>query len=121
MPRLARLDMSKYITDEIAARFSAKVAKASTGSGCWIWTGGKDHTNAGVMSLRKNAHNVMNLRVHHIAAFVYLKTDTSKVSISRSCKNKLCCNPDHLVIKPLQKSRDDALREARKHLLQNDV
>lgn len=84
-------------------------------TGCWIWQGptSGDGRGGGYARMSLSGHTVAVHRVMFINehGFVPLKKQ-----IDHTCRNRLCCNPDHLEMvthKENQKRRDKAQREMR--------
>ena len=61
---------------------------------CWIWQGGTN--NCGYGMIRINSEEGMGT-VHRIVE-KHFKPFNNKLEVQHSCYNKLCVNPDHLVI-----------------------
>jgi hypothetical protein len=72
-------------------KFLSKVNIPLFGNGCWIWTGALAIGGYGRFQSYKERH-----LTHRISYFIFKgKLDTSLV-IDHTCRNRLCCNPDHL-------------------------
>lgn len=60
-------------------------------SGCWVWGGSK---SKGYGSFYIRGHK--NLRVHRIAYTLLKGPIPVGLTIDHLCRNRACCNPDHL-------------------------
>ena len=79
-------------------------------NGCWIWQGPTSGDGRGGgygrMSLNGQTVAVHRVMFTHVHGFV-----PGKKQIDHTCRNRLCCNPDHLEMvthKQNQKRRDQA-------------
>ena len=65
-------------------------------NGCWVWAGCKHHVNGyGQIKHNKKAH-----QVHRISYAVFNGSIEYGLTVEHTCKNRLCCNPDHLILLP---------------------
>ena len=73
---------------------------------CWKWNGCTDRYGNGIINVRKHLVLVRNVayQIHN-----YLIQPTDK--IIQSCKNRLCCNPNHLHRKNLDEQLLDRFWE----------
>jgi len=83
-------------------RFTSKVQKIGD---CHIWTGARSKGGYGQTSLK----NVV-LYAHRVA-YIAAKGDIpSGMQIDHLCRNRACCNPDHLeVVTPAENTRRGAI------------
>ncbi len=68
------------------------------GHGCWVWNGGVDTRGYGQLNW-----NGRTVRAHRVAYELMVGpiprgTGYHGICVRHSCDNKLCCNPDHLVL-----------------------
>lgn len=70
--------------------FWSNVTKTET---CWLWSGKK--TTASIEELKIQHH-----RVHKIAYIISCGDVPKGFLVRHTCKNNLCCNPQHLVLIP---------------------
>lgn len=61
---------------------------------CWIWTGGKTR-GFGVIRVNGKADFI-----HRFIYRLYIGEIPEKTAVIQTCKNKTCCNPEHLVLNP---------------------
>ena len=85
--------MARPLPESLKSRFERKIWK-DLATGCWNWTAAKDAR--GYPRIR-NGNEV--LYAHHASALIYRGLPLeAPVRITHSCKNKICVNPDHLVV-----------------------
>ena len=73
---------------ELDIRFWSKVEKTDT---CWLWKAGKTIDNYGRFKL-----NGKTQRSHRLSFEFHKGKIPDGLQIDHLCKNRLCCNPDHL-------------------------
>lgn len=96
---------------QIFDRIMRKV-KIDKDTGCWNWTGGTSGEGRG------GGYGRMSLDGQTVATHIVMFTNfygyvPSKKQIDHKCRNRLCCNPDHLEMvthKQNQKRRANAKR-----------
>ena len=79
-------------------RFSRKVDASAGPEACWPWTGGLTTKGYGQFRIDRKV-----VKAHRYAVCVELKVTPEQLSranvdIHHECENKLCCNPDHLLM-----------------------
>jgi Autographiviridae endonuclease len=81
----------------ISERLWAKVQKSDKPDGCWLWTGAKQSSGYGNISITNGKQQRMGA---HRVAFEVANGVTlaigERVLHSRRCTSKLCCRPSHL-------------------------
>jgi hypothetical protein len=70
-------------------RFWAKVNKTES---CWLWTAGKDAYGYGVFSTKRSTP----IQAHRYSFYLH-HGFLPKYDITRSCGNRACVRPDHLL------------------------
>nr|WP_321459652.1 HNH endonuclease signature motif containing protein [uncultured Cohaesibacter sp.] len=80
---------------------------------CWVWTGGTsgDGRGGGYPRMKLDGQTVAVHRVVYTHHFGFVP---GKKQIDHKCRNRLCCNPDHLEMvthKENQRRRAKAKRE----------
>ena len=91
--------MSKKTADE---RFWAKVSK--TEDGCWLWIGHANYAGYGVFSpvdkkgLDGTRERITTLVHRYCWELIKGPIPEGMCLDHRVCRNKRCCNPDHLVV-----------------------
>lgn len=68
--------------------------------GCWWWRGPQDGRGVGIFNLRRGKHSV-----RHVAWELALGAVPAGFSVAQRCANRLCCNPDHLTLRPRRAAR----------------
>lgn len=76
-------------TDDIEARFWAKVNKTST---CWLWTARLDRKGYGQFFPERR----VAVKAHRFAYALMVDPIPSDVHLDHLCRNRACVNPDHL-------------------------
>ena len=71
-------------------RFVAKLSETTTG--CWEWQGTKDRAGYGRFGSGKRGTNI----VHRIAYLALVGPIPEGKELDHLCRNRGCCNPDHL-------------------------
>lgn len=64
---------------------------ASAESGCWLWAGRADNGGYG-----RTVTNEVGTLVHRLFYAVLVGDIEPGMHIDHLCRNRLCCNPDHL-------------------------
>lgn len=83
--------MYKYSQNKTIEDKIEKYVTVNTGNGCWEWTGGIQSQGYGT-----TRYEGKNWLVHRLV-YTYYKGDIAAgLVIDHMCKNKVCCNPDHL-------------------------
>src|SRR5215831_15396182 len=78
----------------IEQRFWEKVEK-STDDGCWLWTGCRDWNGYGKIGAPLRSYP---LYAHRVSYELTKGVIPSGHMVHHTCHNKLCVNPDHLVL-----------------------
>jgi len=76
----------------LAQRFWSKVDPAPS-SCCWEWTAGKFTEGYGSFRL-----NTKMLKAHRVAYQLTKGDIPDGLMVRHTCDNRLCCNPDHLIL-----------------------
>lgn len=97
------------LTDEIIARFWAKVDKSGGPDECWPWTGARFIYGYGHFGLvgRKSA------RANRVAYAITTGTDPGDFCVCHRCDNPPCCNPSHLFLGTMKENMHDRDRKGR--------
>lgn len=75
----------------IEDRLWSRVDKTDT---CWNWTGPKTDSGYGVIG--RGGRHAGLLRTHRLAYELLVGPIPDGLHIDHLCKNRACCNPDHL-------------------------
>lgn len=68
-------------------------------SGCWLWTGARaGGTGYGVFGHQARGQKNKAYSVHRTIFEHFNGPIPSKLVIDHKCRNRLCCNPDHLEV-----------------------
>ena len=85
----------------ISERLWERVDKNSDVSGCWLWTGSYNSHGYGQMMIGSRLDGSRKLAVTHRLAYQAIKGDIpSHLEIDHLCRNRKCCNPEHLEAVP---------------------
>jgi hypothetical protein len=85
----------------IDERLWERVDKTSHPDGCWIWLGSFNTYGYGQMMIGSRLDGSRTLAVTHRLAYQVTKgAIDSKLEIDHLCRNRKCCNPDHLEAVP---------------------
>src|SRR4030042_1325620 len=82
---------------DVAAFFSKILVSQETG--CWNWTGGQDGKGYGKFDHYINGKRVRYF-THRVSWSIFKGNPNPQMVNDHSCKNRACCNPDHLAEKP---------------------
>lgn len=63
-------------------------------NGCWEWTGCTNENGYGLITSK----HFKERRVHRLAYIVLKGEIPNGLVIDHLCKNRICCNPDHLEV-----------------------
>jgi hypothetical protein len=78
--------------DQLQSKFWPFVEKSE--SGCWEWTGPRDSDDYGRASYKGRRH-----QAHKLSYLIHRgEIDVGKI-VARTCGNRLCVNPNHLVLR----------------------
>jgi len=80
-----------------------KRSEKNPDTGCWEWQGSINPYGYGMFTVKRRRTSVHRWMAHfsnapHLRSFDIKETNAR---ILRSCGNRLCINPDHLVVKPV--------------------
>jgi hypothetical protein len=91
-----RPDQAKPVADRIRALV------VITDAGCWEWQGGfRAGTGYGRISVGSRADGTRRDLSAHVAAYLEFKGEIPEgMEIDHLCRNRACCNPDHLEAVP---------------------
>lgn len=84
--------MSFDFTTEEIERFWSKVDKSGGPDSCWGWKDKIQNSGHGQFSWGNRPHN------SHRIAYILEYGDPGKSKVYHTCKNKSCCNPNHLIL-----------------------
>ena len=85
--------MSDVVQDRYIQRFHTKVRKES--GGCWMWTAGVRSNGYGAYWYGGRVEGA-----HRAAWLMFVGPIPEDQMVVQFCMQKLCCNPDHLELKP---------------------
>jgi hypothetical protein len=89
--------------EKLLERINLKLDKTSD---CWLWLGCKDRCGYGLIR-----YNYKNEKIHRMIWFIYNKIIPQGHIIRHKCKNKNCCNPDHLETGTMKENQQDRIRD----------
>lgn len=78
-------------------RIKAKCRVSNDPNGCWIWRGAT-RGDYGIIRIRTSAKYLWR-NAHRLAYAVWRGPIAKSWAVEHNCGQKLCCNPDHLVLK----------------------
>jgi hypothetical protein len=82
-------------------RLWERVDKTSNPNGCWIWLGSFNTHGYGQMMVGSRLDGTRTLATTHRLAYKLTKGDISpQLEIDHLCRNRKCCNPEHLEVVP---------------------
>ena len=84
---------------------------------CWEWQGQRTKQNYGRYWIWYNLNSHAGIRVHRLAAFLWLDFDLqSALLVCHHCDNPPCFNPSHFLIGTGKDNMQDALKKGRLEL-----
>lgn len=83
----------KIYNNRVSLLDRLKKYSSPTDSGCILWNGATEASGYGVIGFRKKV-----IKAHRAAYRLFIGHLPRKTKIGTSCKNRLCINPDHLII-----------------------
>lgn len=106
----------------LATRFWPKVDMSGGANACWPWTGSLLPNGYGAIQAGGDGTNKPPLKAHRVAWALSNGVDpvtmpTSLVVRHVKCRNKPCCNPDHLTNGTTQDNNHDAIADGTAHFL----
>lgn len=81
--------------------FWKKVDKAAP-NGCWMWTGSLSRDGYGQHSTGRRAGEIDTRNTHRISWILLRGPIPRGLTIDHLCRNRACCNPEHLEPVPLK-------------------
>lgn len=93
----------------IEERFWCKV-KIGLEDECWCWTGSKSSTGYGNISTKKNKSPI---NAHRLSYTINKGKIPDGMVVMHTCDNKLCVNPNHLVIGTKKDNSNDMMAKNR--------
>lgn len=72
-------------------RFAQKI-RLDEATGCWLWTGGLCPAGYGVFCMTSS----QSMGAHRASFELFVGTIPPKHDVHHICKNRICCNPNHL-------------------------
>ena len=82
-------------------------------NGCWIWSGGSTKKGYGRTSFGNSTYYT-----HRLAYSLFVNEITKNMLIDHTCRNRTCCNPDHLrEVSNKQNALENSIGEAYKNSL----
>ena len=90
-------DCLRALLERRVDRFWRNVDK-SNHDGCWLWTASLNSGRYGQVGRTIDGKCVMIL-AHRMAYFLAVGAIPANCDVRHTCKQRLCCNPDHLFLK----------------------
>lgn len=88
-------------------------------SGCWLWLGYVKNSGYGSLSLREEGRTVT--KTAHRWAYLLFRGELKDSDVVRhSCDNKICVNPDHLLVGDQKQNISDCISRGRNFWLNRD-
>lgn len=103
--------MSVWADTRLASNFWSKVAR-DPDTGCWNWNAALVKTSGyGQYRGPRPAQSTRSVLPHRLAYDVLVSSIPDGLTIDHLCRNRLCCNPDHLEVTTLREN----IRRAYEH------
>lgn len=77
-------------------------------SGCWLWMEGCSGDGYGAVNIRRKVH-----KAHRLSYMVFKGPVPDGMNLLHKCDNRLCINPDHLMVGTLAENNWDRDRKGR--------
>lgn len=103
----SRPDANNINYCSIRCRWSGKVNRVDSKTGCWTWIGTTAKSGYGVMRIDAKV-----VTAHRISYALH-KGDPTGFHVLHSCDNRLCVNPDHLRLGDDADNNKDAMDRGR--------
>src|SRR6266852_6967149 len=81
---------------EIARRYIQTRIVVDQISGCWVWQHAKTRSGYGFVSYTREPINQARTSSHRVAYTVFVGTISDGLVLDHLCRNRACCNPEHL-------------------------
>ena len=81
----------------LSAKFWAKVDGTRGYWECWLWTGAKGGDGYGMHGVTEDGRRYTR-QVHRLAYTLAVGEIPDGLTIDHLCRNRLCCNPNHLEV-----------------------
>lgn len=94
-------------------RFLAKVEKTNT---CWLWQAST--TGAGYGQIWMNEDGWKRIDAHRYSYILHKGTIPEGLVVMHTCDNKLCVNPDHLILGTQKENLRDMYAKGRNRSLE---
>lgn len=92
--------------NECIVDFASKIKPIE--SGCWLWTGSKQHYGHGLVRFER-----IVVRTHALALALFNGTEIQDQWVCHHCDNGWCVNPEHLYYGTPQSNADDRVARGR--------
>lgn len=88
--------------------------------GCWLWTGMRDQEGYGRIPQRSRLCRLFDLhRAHRASYTLFVGPIPDGLVVRHKCRNRHCCNPDHLEVGTVYDNNQDKYRDdANSHILE---
>lgn len=106
------LNERRNVVEEIVKKFESKY-EPEPNSGCWLWTGGIDITDAGISYGYMWLSHTKKVRAHRFSYELYKGKIPLGFQIRHMCHNSLCVNPNHLDVGTSQDNMNDKVKAGR--------
>lgn len=99
---LRKLEMAPHCL----IRFVNKIAASKRKGDCWPWVGSCDGKRYGKFWLNRRMY-----MAHRIAYFLWVGPIERGMEIDHLCRNRACCNPEHLEKVTSKENKDRRYRD----------
>lgn len=97
--------------DKVKRRFLSLIDKDSSINNCWLWKGGKFPSGYGWIAWGKEKPYL----AHRIAYIIFKDLIPNDKIVRHTCDNRLCVNPDHLILGTYTDNLHDCVKRGRHH------